>query len=186
MDLDYGSKEASKFVTNVGLITSNGKHGNNIMAVEWTHHISYSPGLIAIHISEDCATYENIKESKEFGINICSTGQGVMSSVSGNYSGKSFDKIKALEELGFSFYKAKKINALMVENASMNAECKLVKEIELGDHLMLVGEAIETKTTESIPLALHNGRYWVLDKTLPKRTDEERTKIRNTVEKHRK
>ena len=39
-----------QFLTNVGLITSDGPYGPNVMAAEWTHHISYSPGLIAVNI----------------------------------------------------------------------------------------------------------------------------------------
>lgn len=51
----------TKFITNVGLITSNGHFGTDVMACEWTHHISYRPGLIAVCIHPDKATHENIK-----------------------------------------------------------------------------------------------------------------------------
>lgn len=52
----------------------------------------------------------------------------MLSSVAGGSSGKNTDKIGALKELGFKFFKAKKIDVLMVEDAAMNAECRLVKE----------------------------------------------------------
>ncbi|MDO8538240.1 MAG: flavin reductase, partial [archaeon] len=125
-------------------------------------------------------------ETKEFGVSIASIEQAVLSSVSGNYSARNFDKIKALEELGFKFFKAKKINALLVENASMNAECKLVNEIALGDHVMLVGEILELYSSDEKPIALGMGKYWELEKNLPRKTEEEITRIRNIVEKHRK
>ena len=41
MDIPWGSEGTRKFVTNVGLITSDDPHGNNIMAAEWTHLVSY-------------------------------------------------------------------------------------------------------------------------------------------------
>ena len=66
--MPWGSDESKQFITNVGLITSNGKHGQNIMACEWTHHVSYSPGMIAICLGEGKATGENIVETKEFGV----------------------------------------------------------------------------------------------------------------------
>ena len=53
MDLPWGDDCSKKFVTNVGLITSDGPHGPNIMACEWTHHVSYSPGLIAVCIGPE-------------------------------------------------------------------------------------------------------------------------------------
>jgi flavin reductase (DIM6/NTAB) family NADH-FMN oxidoreductase RutF len=186
LDLNWGSVEASKFVTSVGLITSNGSFGNNIMACEWTNHISYSPGLIAIHITKRKATYENIVESKEFGVNICSFDSFIMSSISGGYSGRNYDKIKALEELGFGFFKAKKINALMVKDAVLNAECKLVKEIELGDHIMLVGEVVNTITDSANSLVYHNGKYWVLEKNPERLSEEQRNINRKVIEKYRK
>jgi hypothetical protein len=37
---DEGS---NKFITNVGLITSNGPFGADVMGCEWTHHVSYNP-----------------------------------------------------------------------------------------------------------------------------------------------
>ncbi|MDO8537695.1 MAG: flavin reductase family protein [archaeon] len=186
MDLNWEAEETDKFVTNIGIISSNGKHGNNVMACEWTHHISYSPGLIAIHITPRKATYENIMETKEFGVSIASIEQAVLSSIAGNYSARNFDKIKALEELGFKFFKAKKINTLLVENASMNTECKLVNEIVLGDHVMLVGEIVALYSSDKKPIALGEGKYWELEKNLPKKTEEERARIRSVVEKYKK
>jgi len=40
--------------------------------------------------------------------------------------------INALEELGFEFYKSKKIQAIMIKGASVNIECKLLRENTLG------------------------------------------------------
>ena len=186
MDLSWGHEALIPFITNVGLITSDGPNGPNIMAAEWTHHVSYRPGLIAVHIGPHKATAENIRKTKQFGVNICATDQAVMSSISGNYSGREIDKIAALKELGFKFYKAKKIKTLMVEGAAMNAECKLVEEIPLGDHIMFVGEVIEASASGKDPFAYHQGRYWLLNTNVIKTSQEERERIRSVVEKHRK
>ncbi len=51
MDLPYSDERSSKFVTNVGLITSFGPHGHNIMAAEWTHRVSYSLGIIVVIVN---------------------------------------------------------------------------------------------------------------------------------------
>lgn len=187
MDLPWGDERSNKFITNVGLVTSDGPFGPNVMACEWTHHISYSPGLIAICVRRVDATYENIKQTKQFGVNLCAADQSVMSSIAGGYSGKEFDKINALKQLGFEFYKASKIRAPMIKGAAMNAECKLLNEVSFGDHTMFIGEVEEASNNpHKEPLAYHNGRYWIMKSTVQKPSQEERESFRNVVEKYRK
>jgi flavin reductase (DIM6/NTAB) family NADH-FMN oxidoreductase RutF len=187
MDLAWGDEITNQFITNVGLITSNGKYGNNIMACEWTHHVSYSPGLIAVCINPKDATHSNISETMEFGVNLTSIEQNVLTSVSGGNSGKDVDKISALKELGFRFFKAKKINVLMVEDAVVNLECKLFKKIELGDHSMFVGEIVEIYPYKNkTPLVYHGQKYWKLGERLSKPSQEELQKINMIVARHKK
>jgi len=186
MDLPWGDDRTKKFVTNVGLVTSNGPYGNNIMACEWTHHISYNPGLIAICLTTSRASYENIKQSREFGISLASTEQNILSSLSGGSSAKTTDKISAFKELGYKFYKAKKIKCLMVEDAALNIECKLVNEVVTGDHVLLIGEVVETRLGEKEPLAFHAGKYWLLEKNIPKPEPEKLANISKVLEKYRK
>ncbi len=187
MDLPWGDERTKKFVTNVGLITSDGPFDPDIMACEWTHHISYSPGLIAVCIRSDDATHANIHATKEFGVNIASTEQAVMSSISGGSTGKKVDKIKVLEKLGFKFYKAKKIKAPMVHDAVLNIECRLVREISLGDHTMFVGEVAEASINASkVSLVLHEGMYGQVMHDIPKPSQEEREKISKIVQKYGK
>ena len=161
MDLPWNDERSNKFITNVGLITTNGPYGADVMACEWTHHVSYRPGLIAVCIGPNKATHENIKQTKEFGVNLCSTDQSIVSSVAGGYTGSRYNKINALKELGFEFYELKKIKATMIKGAALNIECILSKEIPLGDHTTFIGEAIEdSSNADKLPLAYHGGRYF--------------------------
>lgn len=185
MDIPWGSEEAFKFITNVGLITSDGPNGPNIMAAEWTHHVSYSPGLIAVCIGFGKATLENIMATKKFGVSITATDQTVASNVAGGTSGREINKIDALKELGFKFYKGN-TGLWMVEGAALNAECKVINEIDLGDHVMLVGEVVEIKANDKEPLAYHQGKYWKTETNLLNPSDKERERISAIVEKHRK
>jgi flavin reductase (DIM6/NTAB) family NADH-FMN oxidoreductase RutF len=187
LDLPWNDERSNRFITNVGLITSDGPFGANVMACEWTHHISYHPGLIAVCIRPDDATHENIRQSKEFGVNLCSTDQSIMSSVAGGYTGVRYNKIDALKELGFEFYKAKAIKAIMIKGASVNIECKLLKEIPLGDHTTFIGEVIQASiNAEKQPLAYHGGRYFIMNTNVAKASDEERERIRKIIAKHKK
>ena len=187
MDIPWGSEPARKFVTNVGLITSNGPHSDNIMSAEWTHQVSYQPGLILISLKTSEATYDNIIKSKEFGVNLSAQDHNVIASVAGGSSGKSVNKIEALKELGFKFFKAKKIKALMVEGAALNVECKLVNKIEVGDHVAFIGEAVEIyPITANEPLVYHGQKFWKFGANIPWSSEAEMSRIKEIVEKHTK
>ncbi len=186
MDIPWGSDGAKKFVTNVGLITSTGPFGDNIMAAEWTHHVSYSPALIAVCLHEMDTTTQNILKTKEFGVNLAAQDQNVLSSVSGGSHGKDVDKIKVLKDLGFRFYKGKKIKAFMVEGASLNAECKVIFSKTLGDHVMFVGEVQEVNISEKESLIYHGGKYFKAGENIPRPQQEEMDKIKQLVEKYKK
>ena len=185
MDIPWGSEAAFKFVTNVGLITSDGPHGPNVMAAEWTHHISYSPGLIAVCFGANRTTLDNIRAAKKFGISLAASDQNLISSVAGTTKGKEIDKISALKELGFKFYEGKS-GILMVNGAALNAECRVVEEIQLGDHTMVVGEVIELKIGDKEPIAYHQGKYGMLDTNVQKPSNAESEKISAIIESHRK
>ena len=187
MDLPWGDEKTVQFITNVGLITSTGKYGNNIMAAEWTHHVSYKPGLIAVCIGHNKATTENIKKTKVFGVNLASAEQTILASIAGSSTGKEIDKIGALKELDFKFYKAKEINVLMVQDSVLNIECRLIKKIPLGDHTMFVGEILEVSVNkDKKPLAYHQLKYATVNFNIQKPSDQEMQKIKDVLEKHRK
>ncbi|HZA69990.1 MAG TPA: flavin reductase family protein [Nitrososphaeraceae archaeon] len=187
MDLPWNDERSNNFITNVGLITTDGPFGADVMACEWTHHVSYSPGLIAVCIAPSKATHENIKQTKEFEVNLCSTDQSVMASVAGGYTGSRYNKINALKELGFEFYEAKKIRVAMIKGAAVNIESILSKEITLGDHTAFVGEVIEaSNNADKVPLAYHEGRYFIMNTNVVKPSQEERERIRKILEKHKK
>ena len=91
-----------------------------------------------------------------------------------------------LKELGTEFYKGKKIDTLMVKGAVLNIECKLLKMEKLGDHTMVVGEALEASASEKKPLIYHRGKYWHLGKQMQKPPEAVREKISKLVEKYKK
>lgn len=186
MDIPWGSEGTKKFVTNVGLITTQGPLGQNIMACEWTHFVSYSPALIAVCVGQGKATFENIKSSKAFGVNLAGISQNTVSGIAGASSGANVDKIKVLEDLGVRFYRAKRIGVPMLHGAALNAECRLVNEIVLGDHTMFVGEVLDVKTNSDSPLVYNQNKYWHIGQNIPKPGEKELGKIGKLVEKHKK
>ena len=144
------------------------------------------PGLIAVSINPTSATLKNIRETKEFGVSLAANDQNILASVSGGSTGTETDKIKVLEELGFEFYKAKNIDVMMVKGAALNLECKLIKEIELGSHIMFVGEVVDVIVNDKEPLGMHKGRYWKMETPIEKPPQKELDKINKITEKHSK
>ena len=154
------------FVTGISLITSTGSLGQNIMAAEWTMQISYAPLLIAVFIHESAATFRNIKESKEFGVNVASDDQASLVNIAGGYSRFEIDKIK-IKNL-FSFIRSRQINAPMIAGCIVNAECKLLAMKNLGDHTMFVGRVVAIKHDKTKrPLIYHTGKYYKIGPVMP-------------------
>lgn len=184
VDLSWGSKQAGVLIKNVGLITTKNIDGDNIMACEWAYQLSHSPPLIGISLDPHQTTAQIIRTSKEFGVSIATIHQGFVASIAGGSSGKSFDKISALKELGVQFEKGKRIKTLLVKDSALQLECQLVNEISVGDHVLFVGEVVRVHTTGKEPLAYYQWKYWKLTENISKPSDEERARQKKVVEKH--
>ena len=184
MDIPWDDERTRKMATCVGLITSKGKNGDNIMAAEWTFHISYAPSLFAVSIGKGKATAGNIKETGKFGISICAEDQSIISSIAGGSRGKNVDKIAVLKSMGVKFSRGKKTGVLLVENSAMTAECKLVKTVQTGDHKLFIGEVVEISGSSKEPIIYHGGKYFKLGEGLQKPDEDTLNKINKHVKKH--
>jgi flavin reductase (DIM6/NTAB) family NADH-FMN oxidoreductase RutF len=154
------------FTTGISLITSSGSYGQNVMAAEWTIQISYKPMLLAVFIHEDSATLANIRETKEFGINVSSKKQTLAVNIAGGYSRREIDKLKIKD--AFEFLPPKKINSPIIAGCIVNVECKLITIKKLGDHIMVVGRAVTILCDETKkPLIYHSGRYFRIGSSIP-------------------
>jgi len=190
VDLGWGNEKASKFVTNVGLITTDGPDGPDIMAAEWTYYVSWSPALITVHLSggkAGKATARNIVASEEFGVSIAAEGQNVLSSIAGGSHGADVDKMAVIKEMGFEFYKGKHIKPMLVKGAAINAECHLKEIVEVGDHTMFIGEVMEIEAhADKKPLAYSFGKYYGLGEQIQKPEQDVLDKIEQLKAKHAK
>lgn len=187
MDLVYGSEARNAFATNIGLVTSNGPHGHDIMAAEWTFQVSYNPPLMAVCIGPGKATLQNIEETGVFGLGIAASDQNVLSSIAGGYTAKKTDKIGLLQEIGIGFRQAKDSDVLLPEGAVLLCECTVVETHTLGDHITIIGEAknIEYNPSKN-SLIYHQGKYVAAGDELPKPSSEERENWKKIAEKYDK
>lgn len=147
------------FITGISLITSNGPKGQNVMAAEWTMQISYDPMLISVFIHEGSDTLENIKKTKQFGVNVASEKQSTLVSIAGGYSRKEIDKLSIRDS--FQVLKSKKTKIPLIAGCLINAECELFSIKKIGDHTMIVGKVISIRYDETKkPLIYHRNRYF--------------------------
>lgn len=175
MDLKYGSPAREAFVTNVGLITSNGPHSHNVMPAEWTAQISYDPAHITVSIGPKKATAENILATSCFGMTIAVESQNVFSSMAGAFTGREYDKIAILRDMGFQFVPAKTIDVLMPVDGMLHVECEVVEHYEYPGRIMFVGKALSVEADPSKnPLIYHRGKYWSVGSQLEKPDDEQK------------
>ncbi len=146
-----------QFTTTVGLITTRGNQGPNVMAAEWCFNVSYRPFLISVHIAADEATHEAIIEAGEFGVNLVTEDQVLAMGFAGHFSKHEVDKLSS--EV-FETYPAKRIKAPMIKGCLLSAECRLVQRVTMGDHTAFVGEVVEfTVDGSKGPVVLHRGSH---------------------------
>jgi len=143
------------FTTTVALITTNGPKGPNVMAAEWTFHVSYDPFLISVHIDPENVTHGEILAAGEFGVNLVAVDQVAGMAFAGHFSKADTDK---LSSEAYETYPAEKIGAPMIRGSLLNAECRLVQHVPIGDHTAFIGEVVEFSVDPSKePLVLHKG-----------------------------
>ena len=81
-------------------------------------------------------SYELIKESGCFVVNLVSEENKALFDYLGSHSGRDGDKLKAI---GAKLSEAIKINAPLLADCPVNIECKIVDSIITGSHHMFVG-----------------------------------------------
>lgn len=189
MNLEWQDPRASKFITNVGLITTRDGFGDNIMAAEWTHQISYYPGLIAVCINKhNKVTNGNILDSKSFIVHLASLDQNVVAHIAGNHYALEIDKIGWLKSIGYKFKKAKKINGLVLQGCAFVAECKLKEKIEVGgSHNIWIGEIVYIyPESKKESLIYYKRKFWQANKQIKKPKKKMLNRIENLKRRFKK
>ncbi|MEW5996747.1 MAG: flavin reductase family protein [Candidatus Micrarchaeota archaeon] len=122
----------------VVLITSKYGEKENVMTVAWCFPLSMDPPLFGVSISRKRYSHELISKGKAFGINLADGKMKGDVLGAGRTSGKERDKFAELcigKEYG-------KLGIPLLKDSPASIECRLVKEMDLGDHVLFVGEAV--------------------------------------------
>ncbi|GAA0077678.1 flavin reductase family protein [Clostridium sp. CTA-5] len=124
----------------VVLITSKNKQGEtNVFTVGWTGTASTRPPMLYISIRPERLSYEYIKESMEFVVNLPSSDLVKAVDYCGVRSGKKNNKI---EEMNFTLKDSDKISTPYIDECPINIECKVTNIVPLGSHDMFIAEVL--------------------------------------------
>lgn len=116
---------------------------------------SRNPGLFAVILSKKGYTQELIRESKEFVIAVPNKSLEEEVILFGSISGRDSDKFKESE---IETEKSEFIKPPLIKKATLNFECKLYKEAEVGDHIIFIGKILASYINEDGKILLNMGK----------------------------
>ncbi|RLA89003.1 MAG: flavin reductase family protein [Deltaproteobacteria bacterium] len=121
------------------LVTIDKNEKPNIMGLSWWNFVSFNPILIIVSVAPERYSYKCLTHNKEFVLSIPAEDQAKGAWVCGIKSGAEVDKFK---EAGFKPISSKKVKPPIIDGVTVAFECKVVKEIEVGDHNLFLGEVV--------------------------------------------
>jgi len=124
----------------VVLITSRWKDKDNVMTAAWHTPLSFDPMMYGIVIGKTRYSLNLIKKSKVFVVNFMPKEYEKEILYCGRNSGRDVDKFK---ETGLEKEEAEKINCPRIKQALGYLECKVVKEVTAGDHILFIGKVLK-------------------------------------------
>lgn len=151
---------------------------SNILTVAWTGILNTNPAMVYISVRPERYSYNMIKESGEFVINLTNESLAYATDWCGVKSGEKVDKFK---EMNLTKEKCEFVGCPAIKESPVSIECK-VKEIkELGSHHMFMAEVLSIDADEKYIdekgafninncnlMAYANGKYYKLGEKLGK------------------
>lgn len=127
------------------LVSCGDMENSNMLTVAWTGIVSTKPAMLYISVRKERYSYNIIKNSKQFVINLTTENLVFATDYAGVRSGRDIDKF---EKLGLTKVKATNINCPMIAESPVNIECKVEKIIELGSHDMFLSRIVAVNIDE--------------------------------------
>jgi len=143
-----------KYPEQIVFVVSQDKRGQpNIMVAGWFVPLSGEPPLVGIALAEQRYSLQLILETKEFVIALPSEDMAQEVLVCGTKSGRDIDKLR---ETNLNRLPARKVKVPLIDGCVVNFECRLVEDLPVGDHVLLVGEILTAHISEQDKRRLYN------------------------------
>lgn len=150
----------------------------NIITIAWTGTINSDPAMTYISVRPERHSYEMIKKTGEFVINLTTENLVRECDYCGVKSGRDIDKFKHLK---LTAAKASKVSAPIIYESPVNIECKVKDIIPLGTHHMFLAEVAAVSVSNEFmdktgkfhfnntkPVCYSHGEYFGLGNKLGK------------------
>jgi len=125
----------------------------DVMPAGWCMVTSGHPPMLAVSIHPQRYTHKLLREAGEFVIAFPSVGQGPAVWYCGSHSGRHVDKIANTD---LELLPASEIKAPLIKGAVANFECRLVSQMDTGDHTIFVGKVVAAHVEDEAPGRLVN------------------------------
>lgn len=158
------------------MVSCGDMENSNIITVAWTGVICSDPAMVYISVRPSRHSYNMIKQSNEFVINLTTEDLTYKTDWCGVKSGKDVDKF---QEMNLTKQKAEFVKCPMIAESPISIECEVINENDLGSHTMFIAkvlgvhaskEYIDEKGAFDISkcnlMAYANGGYYALGKKL--------------------
>ena len=117
----------------------------NIITVAWAGTICSSPAMLSISVRPERYSYDIIKETGEFVVNLVTKDLTYAADYCGVKSGRDTDKFKRMH---LTPSESQHIQAPGVAESPVNLECKVKEVIPLGSHDLFLAEILGVTVDE--------------------------------------
>lgn len=148
----------------------------NIITVAWAGTVCSSPAMVSISVRPERYSYDIIKETGEFVINLTTEKLARATDYCGVRSGREVDKFA---EMNLTAGKSVHVEAPYIEECPVNIECRVQQILELGSHHMFVAEVLgvdiddryldekgKFRLNEANPIVYSHGEYFGIGRKL--------------------
>jgi len=151
--------------------------GYNIITIAWTGTLCSDPPLCYISVRPERYSYDLIKQTGAYVINLTTRALVFATDWCGVQSGRDKDKFK---EMKLTPVKAQKVSAPLIAESPLNIECRVREIVPLGSHDMFVSEVVAVNAEQDLinpltgafqlsqadPICYVHGRYFQLGRML--------------------
>ncbi|WP_321347630.1 flavin reductase family protein [uncultured Draconibacterium sp.] len=150
----------------------------NIITIAWTGTINSDPPMCYISVRPGRHSYDIIKRTGEYVINLTTEKLAKATDWCGCRSGRKYNK---WEEMNLTPAPAKMVKAPIIEESPVNIECRVKDIVELGSHHMFISEVVSVSVDDTYmndkqafsfskanPLVYSHGHYFGMGKRIGK------------------
>lgn len=118
----------------------------NIITLAWVGTVNSDPPMVSISVRPERYSYDIIRETGEFVINLTTEALVKATDYCGVRSGRDVDKFK---EMGLTTCSSKEIKTPGIAESPVCMECRVTQEIPLGSHTMFLAEVLAVSVDEA-------------------------------------